>query len=728
LLAALLSVGDEERYAPLPLSPQELRQKTLAAVLRLFEATASGAPLLIVVEDVHWIDPSTLELLNLLVARVRTCRILLLITFRPEFVSPWTVHAHVTTHTLKRLSRRNCEKIVSSILDRPLPAAVIAQIVSKTDGIPLFVEELTKSVLESGVLDAAGDQHQSPGSLTSLAIPDSLQDSLMARLDRLESVKELGQLAAAIGRIFSHELIAAVSPLSVNDLDSGLNRLVHAGLVYRRGTPPNAEYEFKHALVRDAAYESLLKRHRQRLHGNIADVLAERFPSIAENEPELLAQHYSDAGQHAPALDYWRRAGRRAVERSANTEAVRHLTKALEILVELPDTTERAQWELEMQLNLGTAWMSTKGMGASEVTRAYTQARVLSERVGETTQLFTSTWGLWLNNLQRGQGNTAHEFSGQLLNIAKGQSDAALELQAHHAAWTTTLLRGEAGGCREHSARGLALYDEELHRSHRFSYGGHDPGVCGGVFHGLALWLLGYPNQAEESIKEAVTLGRKLSHPFSSAVGLGFATFIHHFRGEPAAAEAWAKELIAICSDSSIPHFLAQGTILYGWAVAEQGRGKEGIDNISEGLENLRATGAKMLAPYFLAIAAESYARNEEYAKSARALEEAFESADQSGELWWTSELHRLRGRLLMATSKDVVEAEKSFVQALTIARQQQAKSLELRSATALAHLWQDQGKRDEARALLSPVCEWFTEGFDTADLTEAKTLLGALR
>jgi predicted ATPase len=488
LLAALLSLPLPADYAPLPLSPEQQKQKIMHALLTILLRIAAQQPVLFVMEDLHWVDPTTLEFLSLLVDQGPTARILALFTFRPNFPPPWTGRSHLTQITLPRLPQRQAAEMTGWVAHgKALPVEVVAQVVAKTDGVPLFVEELTKMVLESGLLQEREERYELTGPLPPLAIPATLHDSLMARLDRLAAVKGLAQLGATLGREFSYELLQAVSPWDEGPLQRGLHQLVAAEFLYQRGLPPQATYLFKHALIQEAAYQSLLRSTRQRYHQHVAQVVEARFPELCETQPELLAQHYAEAGLIAQAILYWQRAGQRASQPSANAEAISYLTRGLELLKTLPDTPERAQQELTLQLALGAPLMVIKGQAAPEVERAYTRARELCQQVGETPQLFPALWGLWMFYFLRAELQTARELGEQLLGLAQGVQDPVLLLEGHHALWTALFLLGELAPARTHFEQGTALYNLQQHRSLAFAYGGHDPGACCQSYAALAL-------------------------------------------------------------------------------------------------------------------------------------------------------------------------------------------------------------------------------------------------
>jgi len=727
LFAALLSLPLTADYAPLAVSPDQQKQKTLHALLTVMLRIAAQRAVLFVMEDLHWVDPTTLEFLSLLVDQGPTARMLALFTFRPDFSPPWTGRSHLTQVTLPRLPRRQATQMTSHLAHgKVLPFEVVEQVVAKTDGVPLFVEELTKMVLESGLLQEREDRYELTGPLPPLAIPVTLHDSLMARLDRLASVKGLAQLGATLGREFSYELLQAVAPWDEETLRRGLQQLVEAEFLYQQGLPPQATYLFKHALIQDAAYQSLLRSTRQRHHQRIAQVLEARFPDLCETQPELLAHHCTEAGVMAQAIPYWQRAGQRAIERSAHLEAIAHLSKGLEVLGTLPDTPERAQQELDLQITLGPALSATKSWAAPEVGRAYARARELCQQIGETPQLFTVLRGLWVFYVVRAEYQTALELGERCLTLAHSLQDPSLLLEAHHTHWDTLFWLGEVVSARAHMEQGAALYDPQKHRSHAFLYE-EDPGVCRLAAEAPALWLLGYPDQALGSIHNALTLAHEISHPYSSALALAQAALLHHCRRETRLTQERAEAVITFSIDQGFPFWAAWGTILRGWALTEQEQGEEGIPQLRHGMAAWQATGAELTWPLWLALLAEAYGKVGQTEAGLTALAEALATVHKTGERWWETELHRLKGELLLRRASPTEEVEVCFRQALEIARRQQARSLELRAATSLSRLWQRQGKGAEARQLLTPIYGWFTEGFDTADLREARALLGAL-
>jgi class 3 adenylate cyclase/predicted ATPase len=729
LFAPVLSVPmPEHHYPPLNLSPQRQRQKRLETIVAVLLELAERQPVLFIIEDLHWTDPTTLELLNLLIDQTPTASMLVLLTCRPHFQPAWHHRSYLTEITVNRLSHAQVEQIVTGMTDgKTFPAAVLQQIIAKTDGVPLFVEEITKAILESGHFTEADGHYTLIGMLSTLAIPATLQDSLMARLDRLVTAKGIAQLGATIGRQFSYALLQAVSQLDALTLQRELGRLVEAELVYQRGLPPQATYVFKHALIQDAAYESLLKSTRQQHHQRIAQVLEAQFTATVDQQPELLAHHYTEAGLVEKAVPYWYHAGQSAVQRSAHVEAIAHLRQGLALLQTLPETPQRLQREVHMYIALGASLMATKGYAAPEVGETYTQARHLCEHLDDPHQLFPVLRGLYGYYNVRNEYQTAHALGEQLLTLAEQVQDAAMLVVAHRALGVTLFRMGAVATAHTHLRQGMALYDPQQHRAAAFLYG-DDSGVVCYSYAGWTLWYLGYPAQGLARNDEAVTLAQQRAHPFSLGFALGCAALFHQLRREVRWTQARAEATMSLAKEQSFPYWMAVGALQRGWALAHQGQAQEGITQIEQSLRAYRATGGEITRPYYLALLAEAHGIMEQPEAGLTVLTEALTLAETTGERWYAPELYRLKGVLLLQQSSDnQAEAETCFHHALDIARIQQAKSFELRAATSLARLWQQQSKREEAYDLLAPVYEWFTEGWDTADLQDAKALLVAL-
>lgn len=747
LLAALLSLPLPPEVPPLTLSPQRQKEKTYDAVVAWLCEEARDQAVAYAWEDLQWADPSTLELLAGFLEQVPTTRLLVVLTFRPEFTPPWGARSYLSQLTLSRLGRGQVATMVEKVTGgKALPAEVVQQIVSKTDGVPLFVEELTKMVMESDLVREVEGHYELSQPLPPLAIPATLQDSLMARLDRLASVREIAQLGATIGREFNYDLLQAVSPLAENTLQQGLRQLVEVELIFQSGVPPHARYLFKHALVQDTAYQSLLKSRRQQLHQQVAQVLVEQFPELVEAQPELVAHHYTEAGFSQHAIPYWHRAGQRAIERSANVEAVRHLSKGLTLLKTLPDTAECAQQELTLQLTLGALLLAVQGYGAPGVEQAYSRALELCRHLGEPTQRFAALGGLWQFFISRADYHKAYELAEESLTVAQHVQDPALRLGAYDMLGQTYYVLGEFVRARYHLEQGLALSDLQSLRSSAFLVGGEEPGLACRGFAAFTLFHLGFPDRALQQIHEAFRLAQQLHSPFNSAWIFAIAAQLHQFRQEARIVQERAEALMALSTEHGFAEWLAMGTLLRGWARAAQGQTEAGLGEMCQGWEAYQATGTQLVQPYFLALLAEAYRAVRQPEEGLRMLTEALAAVDKTGERYYEAELYRLKGELTLQQSSGqrlasrvastqhpaprtpaAAEAEACFLKAIEIARKQSAKSLELRAVMSLSRLWQSQGKKDEAHAMLSEIYGWFTEGFDTKDLQEAKTLLGEL-
>jgi class 3 adenylate cyclase/predicted ATPase len=729
LFAPLLSVPlPEGRYPPLLLSPQQQRQRTLDALVAWLLAEAERQPVLVVWEDLHWADPSTLELLGLIIDQVPTVHLLTLATYRPEFRPPWAPRSHLSQLRLDRLPRLQVETLVRQLTGgKPLPTEVLEQVIAKTDGVPLFVEELVKMLLESGLVREEADRYALTGPLPPLAIPATLQDSLMARLDRLSTARAVAQLGAVLGREFAYELLRAVAPLDEATVQRGLAQLVDAELLYQRGRPPLAQYIFKHALIQETAYQSLLKSTRQQAHQRSAEVLAAQFPEIVETQPELLAHHYTEAGRIEQAIPYWQRAGQQALQRLANPEAVQHFTTGLALLATLPETPARAQQELDLQLALGPALMATKGYAAPEVEQTYARARALCAKVGDTPQRFPTLRGLWGFYHNRGALPTARELGEQLYQLAQGEAAPTRLLEAHAGLGNTLFFLGGYAAARTHLEQGIALTDPAAERAQAFRHG-LAPGVVCLAVAGRTLWCLGYPAQAIRRGQEALALAQALAHPPSLAAARHWAAWLHLYRREAAVVQAQADALLTLATTRGFALQVGFATCWQGWALAIQGQGEAGLALLQRGMAATLGTGQTLARPFCLVLLAEAAGHAGQVEDGLRLLAEAITVLEANGQGDLLAEAYRLQGALLLRQAiPDVVEAEACFQQALTLARRQQAKSWELRTAVSLSQLWKHQGKPDEARELLAPIYGWFTEGFGTADLQEANMLLEAL-
>jgi class 3 adenylate cyclase/tetratricopeptide (TPR) repeat protein len=724
LLAELLSLPNAA--ADLNLSAPRKREKLFEALLRQLSELARTDPVLAIFEDTHWIDPTSRELIDLMIERVQALPVLLIITFRPEFQAPWGGQPHVTNLALNRLGGRDVAAMIRGIAGNlALGSEVVGEIVERTDGVPLFVEELTKAVLEQ-----AGQENRiatvlSASPVPGLAVPATLHASLVARLDRIGvAAREVAQIGAVLGRDFSYELIEPVAQRPVAPLRAALVQLDDAGLLFCRGVPPQSSYRFKHALVQDAAYGTLLRTRRQELHARVATVLEQDFADLIERQPELLAHHLTAAANTERAVEQWLIAGLRASGHLAHVEGIAHLRRGLALLASLPETATRDAREIDLQLALGLSTLTVNGMGSQETANAYTRARQLADRHGDDRQMFQALFGSWIINSGTGGIQAARPYMERLAQVADRSGDEELRLQAHHSVWTTLCFGGEPMEAHAHTEAGRRLYDAEQYQSHRHIYGGHDPGVCACRTGGLTEWLLGYPTRAQTSMSEALALAQQIGHPFSYEIALEFAALVHLDRGEPELALEQLVAAEALRAEQRISSVFGPA-VLFG--AVEFGRGEiaEAIIHLCEGLAQAQTAGA-LGRPYGHCLLAQALMRQGRQDDALATLSEAFERIEATGERGWESELHRVKGLVLLAQGLPA-EGQASLEQAVQIARQQQAKSLELRAATSLGLLWGEQSRRAEAVNLLAPVYSWFTEGLDTADLKQAKTLLDDL-
>jgi class 3 adenylate cyclase/predicted ATPase len=730
LLAALLSLPLlEGRYPALPLSPQQRRQQTYDVLVTYLMEEAEHRPVLVIWEDLHWSDPSTLELLGLLIDQAPTVPMLQVLTFRPEFAPPWPMRSHMTPLTLNRLERPQVKAMVAHLAGgKALPSEVIEHVVAKTDGVPLFVEELTKMLLESALLSDEGDHYALTGPLSTVSIPATLQDSLMARLDRLPTVRVVAQLGSVIGREFDYEMVQALAGVDETTLQEGLAQLVEAELLYQRGRPPRSRYVYKHALVQDVAYASLLRSTRRQYHQRVAQLLETRFPDTVNTEPELVAYHYTAAGLIEEAIPYWQRAGERANDRAANTEAQRHLTQGLELVRALPETPERLQSELALQTILGRVLTAAKSYGDAEVAQVYTRARQLCQQIGDTPQLFPVLLGLSIYFVVRAELHTARELGEQLLNLAQQAQAPVLLVEAHYSLGVTFSWLGEFELARAHLEQGNAHYDPEQHPDHLALYG-QDGGLVCLCRLAFVLWNLGYPDQALARCHEALTMAQRLSHPFSLAYVLTWVAMLYNHCQPLQNTREWADTAVTFSKEQGFPFWYTQGDVLQGWLVAEQGQYADGISQMRQGLADMQAVGTEVIQSYDLGLLARAYDKVGQPEEGLMCIEQALTRLEANDERWPEAELHRIKGELLLqrASPQQEQAAEASFRQAIRIAQRQQAKSPELRAAISLSQLWQSQSKTEEARQLLAEVYHWFTEGFDTVDLQVAKALLETL-
>jgi class 3 adenylate cyclase/predicted ATPase len=734
LMAEMLSIPNDGRYPPPDLAPHQRREKTLAALIRRIEGIARQTPVLMVYEDVHWADPSSLEAIGRLVDKIEALPLLLFVTFRPEFVPPWVGRPHMTALTINRLAPCEVLALIDRVAgDRPLAENLRQDIVERADGIPLFVEEMTKAVLEAegeGVAARAIASIPSPA----LAVPASLHASLMARLDRLGPAKGVAQIGAAIGREFSHALLASVARETEPELAASLDRLLQSGLVSREGTPPHATYLFKHALVQDAAYGTLLRESRRALHARIAEALESQFPDVAESRPELLALHCTEAALIEKAAGLWGKAGRQSLARSALKEAAAHLTHGLAQIATLPSTPASRREQIALQVGLVNAIMQTKGYAAPETKESLEQARAFIERaaaLGEPLEdplaLFLILYGIWSLNYVAFNEDAVHELAAQFLALARKHGGTVPIMIGHRLVGCSLLSNGDIRASRAHFDHAISLYNPTEHRqvAARFV---PDFRMMTLSWRALTTWMLGYPQAALADADGALAVARELDH----AVDLMFALIgtqpTRIQLGNYAAAKALLDEGIAIADEKGALFWKAMGTMFQGCMFALAGEAAKAVSSIASAIAAYRSTGATLFMPLYLMHLAKAHADLRQFDDARRCISEAERTAQASGDKWLEADIHRISGEVtLLSPERDAAKAQSHFERALEIARAQQARSWELRAATSLARLWRDQGRQVEAYDLLAPVYGWFTEGFDTLDLKEARALLEEL-
>jgi class 3 adenylate cyclase/predicted ATPase len=731
LFAEMLSLPNDGRYPLLELAPEQRRQRTLQALIAQIEALTRSNPVLIISEDAHWTDPTSLELFGRAVDRITSLPVLQIVTFRPEFEPPWIGRPHVTALTINRLTRRDVDALIDRVVgNKRLSANIRQDIMERTDGIPLFVEEMTKAVLEAGSEGAEHVAAMVPS--PTLAVPASLQASLMARLDRLGPAKEVAQIGSVIGREFSHALLAAVVRKPEAELNAALQRLIAAGLLFRQGVPPHAIYLFKHALVQDAAYGTLLREPRRALHARIAEMLESQFADIAERQPELLARHFTEAGLIEKAAGLWGKAGQRSLARSALIEAAQQLARALGQIATLPGTPALRREEIKLQVALINSFMHVKGYAAPETKAATEKARLLIEKaeaLGEPPDdplmLFSVLYGFWGASYNVFNGGAVCELAGQFLALAEKQGATVPLMIGRRLMGSSLLLTGEVAESRVHFDQALALHDPAKHRPLTTRFG-QDIGVSILMFRSQALWLLGYPESALADADRGLKDAREIGHAPTLMIAL--ADITHILCGNYAIANTNLQDLVALADEKGVIWWQALGMSLRGYLSAVTGEASNSVRTISTAVTVWRSTGSTVFIPLSLLFLATAYAELGKLDDAGRCIGEAMTVVEKTKERWFEADIHHMAGKVaLMSHQQDFAKAEAYFERALAVARKQGAKSLELRAAMSMAGLWRDRGKRSEARDLLAPVYAWFTEGFDTIDLKKAKALLDAL-
>jgi class 3 adenylate cyclase/predicted ATPase len=734
LFVEMLSLTNDGRYPTVEMAPLQRRQKTLEALTAQLEALSRQKPVLMIFEDAHWADPTSLEAFGRAVDRIRTLGVLLIVTYRPEFEPPWIGRPYATALILNRLDEREIAAVIDGVTGNKLLSRTVRQdIIERTDGIPLFVEEMTKAVLEAGSEDEAQRTAAAVPS-PAQAVPASLHASLMARLDRLGPAKEIAQIGAAIGREFSHALLSAVAGKPEAALASALGRLVTAGLLFRQGVPPHSTYLFKHALVQDAAYGTLLREPRRALHARIAETLEGQFPEIAEGRPELVARHCSEAGLIEKAASFWGKAGQRSLQRSALLEAAEQLSRALAQLAILPASPALRREQIKLQVALITPLLHIRGYAAPETRGAVERARLLieqAEALGEPPEnpllLFSVLYGFWVANYVAFKGDALCELAAQFLALAEKQTATAPLMVGYRVMGASLLFTGDIAQGRAHFDQALALYDPSEHRPLATRFG-QDVRVSILSFRSVALWVLGYPETALVDAERTLTNAREIGQAATLMYALSIVPATYCWRGNYVETETLAEEAIALAEEKGILFWKGLGMMHRGSVMALTGKASDAAQMITSGIAAWRSTGATVWLPIFLPILAMVHAELGQFDDAWRCIGEAMTAVEISKESFCEAEIHRRAGEIaLKSPQSDAAKAEAYFERALTVARRQQAKSWELRTAMSMARLLRDQGKRDEARDLLAPVYGWFTEGLDTLDLKEAKALLEEL-
>jgi class 3 adenylate cyclase/predicted ATPase len=727
LIAEMLSLPNDGRYPALELTPRQRRQKTLEALTAQIETLSRQKPVLMILEDAQWADPTSFEAFGRIVDRIRTLKALLLVTFRPEFDVPWVRHSYVTARIINRLAEHEADVMIDRIVgNKQLSASIRQDIIERTDGIPLFVEEMTKAVLEAGSETAAARAIAAVPSPVR-AVPASLYASLMARLDRLGGpAKELAQVAAAIGREFSHALLASVVPQPEAPLRSTLDRLIAAGLLFRRGAPPHATYRFKHALVQDAAYGTLLRVRREALHACIAEAYERQFQDIVEAQPALLAHHLALAGFAERAIGFWIKASRNAIGDGAVAEAVAQLRQALALVGNLPEKAARQRHEIELQIALGNALMALRGYSAAETDAAFRRARELCIEAADRKQLVRVLWGQFTGDFAGGRERASLAVADELLRLSERLADAGGRQLGHASVGASLLYLGSFAEARIHFDRALAAGGD--HEREWAFYYGQSGRVVAHSYLSPDLLLLGFADQGRRHAELSIAEAQGLSHPPSLCFAHSIVTRFYYLLGDAQRLAEYAALVARFADEHGLGLWQALGSIYVGWSRAETGAADEAINLIHEGLTKYRAVGAGLGVPLYLSSLATIEAGIGHRLEATRLIDEATAAVESGEEGWMSAELHRLAGEIaLLEPDQDRAKAQTHFERALAVARDQQAKFWELRAAMSMARLWRDQDKRREASDLLAPVYSWFNEGFATADLKEAKSLLDGL-
>jgi class 3 adenylate cyclase/predicted ATPase len=728
LIARLLSISIKDQSGLSTLTPQQIKNRTVDKLLEMILSFSAQRPTLCIFEDVHWIDPSTLELLELAISRIDRTSIMLVVSYRPEFRHMWSTHANVTLHSLTRLSRSEVTRMIKELSrEGSLSQQVFDQIIEKADGVPLFIEELTTSVISTPRQNRQKSDLDQTTPFEAAKVPETLHDALMERLDRVAKGRRLAQIAAVIGREFSYDLLTAASRTDETDLRSALSQLEDADIIYRTGVSPSVRFAFKHVLLRDAVYNSLLRGKRQEIHADIAAVLETHFRDVIENRPEILAYHYSQAGKNELAIRCWRESGRRALANSANVEAIGHFRNALWLLRALPDTPQRNKEEIEIQLALGIPLIAVQGYAAPETREAFSRARTLCLNLDSPPEYFQALFGLWGHSWMGGKNDDALAMANEFLAKSREKSDSVLLMVAHRVMGSTLLTIGEFENSRRHFEESIDLSKTERRQSVYTLYM-VEPQVASLLLLSWDLWFLGYPDQSLAHVSEALALARDLAHPYSIAFAHYMTSVVHLLRGDPARALESAERSLEMSREQRFSLYVLLSTISRGRALGELGRLQEAVTEIQTGIAEGRRTGVGFMLPMMYSWLADVHAQSGDNETAISIVEQTLRDISDATGRSWEAELHRQRAEILLALNPSkTFDAELYFKKAIEVARHQNSKSLELRAVTSLAKLWQRQEKIDEARDLMGPIYGWFEEGAATSDLRRARDFLMAL-
>ncbi|MGR8918863.1 MAG: adenylate/guanylate cyclase domain-containing protein [Gammaproteobacteria bacterium] len=721
LLAGLLGLPLPDGFSPPMLSPKRARERTLELLRDVVWELAESQPVLLIVDDLHWVDPTTLELLESIIDECQNHAVMVIALSRPEFLRGWVTRAQMAVMTLTGMTAEESAQLIRRVSgEQSLPRAVINELLERTDGVPLYIEELTKLLMQSGSIKDVGTGSAAPGAEHG-TIPHTLQHALMARLDQQESAKRVAQLGSAIGRQFSYTLLRSVADIGEDELRADLARLEKSELLYRRGAMPNARYVFKHALIQDAAYQSLLRSRRQQIHRRIAETLVAQHPEMVDIEPETFAHHYTEAGEIETAVEFWLRAGSLASSRSANADAINHLRRGLDLLTQLPTGSGRDRLELALQTTLGPLYIATRGFASQEVADNYARAKELSVQLDDTHKLFGIMQGQLWHQLLSARYDTALAMGERLADLGAILDTPEYELETNRARGMSRIYVGRFTEARQYLGRVLELYDPAVHAVHAERYAS-EPGIIGQAYLARTEWFLGYADIALKRCERAIEMSASCEHQLTTAQAMCMIAILHHVRGEVAQMQSWCEKAIAYSREHGFPYFLSLASILQA-SVQPSNDARSAIKHVRQCLSAYREIGAMLGMTQFLAILAHMHIRYDDYDGAGGVVEEALAFVAETGETYYLPEVHRLQG-LVAAAGQDFDAAEQAFERSLAVAGEQQARSWELLAATSLAAMWRDQGKVQQAHDVLAPVFGWFTEGFGSAPLVDARLVL----